>query len=532
MGAVATVAGTTAPAAEPPAPDPAAPAGADEPVVGDTGRRAGAGLRRWWRPALLVVGIVAATLALRGRLPDPASIWTALRQARPGWLLAAVVLQVVSITAFAEQQRHLLAAFGVRMPAPTTVAVTYARSAMATALPAGSAVSAGYAFRQYRSHGASQAIAAAVMLLSGVASATGLTLLYAGDLLALTSPSVRTLALLAAVAALAALAVAAGRAVAATRAPVTPAHPIARRPDAAPSTLARLRGTLRHTAALAATVPARRWLAVVGLAAFNWLTDLACLLAAVHAVGLTVSTGSVATAYLAAQLIRQIPATPGGIGVIEASLILALTTAGAARAPAAAAVLVYRLLSCWSILPIGFICWTTQKTPTAALDLGELAAAPAVLLPQLEGDEDHGDQDRGDDTPEDDRGRSHVVQVEAARPGGPQAERREALPEQEPEQRTEAGGDAVRREVAGLGERDRADRGQHQVDDDRRTLVGLGREAVGDEVAHADQGVAQLPPEHREQHDGGDHDHRDHQAAEDLRTATLTCGHGGPASHR
>src|SRR5213078_1214722 len=57
---------------------------------------------------------------------------------------------------------------------------------------------------------------------------------------------------------------------------------------------------------------------------------------------------------------------PGGIGVIEASRILALTTAGAAAAPAAAAVLIYRLLSCWTILPIGLICWTAQKTAAPA----------------------------------------------------------------------------------------------------------------------------------------------------------------------
>ena len=64
-----------------------------------------------------------------------------------------------------------------------------------------------------------------------------------------------------------------------------------------------------------------------------------------------------------AQLVRQIPATPGRIGVIEASLILALGAAGAGQAPAAAAVLIYRLLSCWTVLPIGLLCWTAPKSP-------------------------------------------------------------------------------------------------------------------------------------------------------------------------
>ena len=107
----------------------------------------------------------------------------------------------------------------------------------------------------------------------------------------------------------------------------------------------------------------RQWLRVIALAVVNWLADLACLVAALHAVGLTTPVRTVATAYFAVQPVRQLPITPGGIGVIEASLMLTLTAAGAVAVPAAAAVLVYRLLSCWTVLPIGLICWTAQKAP-------------------------------------------------------------------------------------------------------------------------------------------------------------------------
>ena len=97
------------------------------------------------------------------------------------------------------------------------------------------------------------------------------------------------------------------------------------------------------------------------LAALNWATDVACLLAAIHAVGVSVPARDLATAYLAIQLIRQIPVTPGGVGVVEASLVVALTATGAAPAPAAAAVILYRLLSCWGLLPVGLLCWMTQR---------------------------------------------------------------------------------------------------------------------------------------------------------------------------
>jgi hypothetical protein len=67
--------------------------------------------------------------------------------------------------------------------------------------------------------------------------------------------------------------------------------------------------------------------------------------------------------YLTVQIVRQIPLTPGGIGVIELSLLAGLVSAGAGEAAAAATVLVYRLLSCWLIIPVGLLCWTLLRRP-------------------------------------------------------------------------------------------------------------------------------------------------------------------------
>jgi putative heme transporter len=332
---------------------------------------------RWWRAALPVVGVVAAVLALRGHLPSPSSTWAALRHASPAWLLAAAALQVLSMAAFGEQQRHLLAAFRVRLPPAASLAVSYARSAIGTALPAGSAVSAGYAFRQFRARGASPPVAAAVMLLSGAASVAGLVLLYAGDALTWTSLPHRVLAGLAAVAAAAGWAAYrrwSGPVAAPARRRLPGPVPAA----AGPALLDRLSRTLRQTAESGRAVPARQWLHVVGMAVLNWLTDLACLLAALHAVGLAVPGRSVATAYLAVQLVRQIPVTPGGIGIVEAGLVVALAAAGAAEAPAAAAVLLYRLLSCWAVVPIGLVCWTALRTPPAPPAPGRPPRHPAA----------------------------------------------------------------------------------------------------------------------------------------------------------
>jgi uncharacterized protein (TIRG00374 family) len=317
--------------------------------------------RRWWRLALLAVALLVAVVELRGQVPSAAGVWAAVRQAGPAWLLTAAVLQVVSMAAFAGQQRHLLAAFEVRMPALAALAVSYTRMAMELALPGGAAVSAGYAYRQYRGRGAGQPVAAAVTALSGAASVVGLVLLYAGGTLTWAAPSWHTLAIVLA------LIGTVGLALRCTRRRTTPGilPPDQTGPRSLPR---RLLGALRQTAALARTVSAPRWLGILGMATLNWAADLACLLAAQHAVGLTLPVRTVAAAYLAAQLLRQIPLTAGGIGVIEASLILAFTTAGTPAATATAAVLIYRLFSCWTILPIGLTYWASRNAPSATLN--------------------------------------------------------------------------------------------------------------------------------------------------------------------
>jgi hypothetical protein len=59
-------------------------------------------------------------------------------------------------------------------------------------------------------------------------------------------------------------------------------------------------------------------------------------------------------AYGAGQLAANLPITPGGLGVVEGSITIALVAYGGAEATTVAAVLVYRLLSFWVSLPIGW----------------------------------------------------------------------------------------------------------------------------------------------------------------------------------
>ncbi|GIE85951.1 hypothetical protein Are01nite_24310 [Actinoplanes regularis] len=90
--------------------------------------------------------------------------------------------------------------------------------------------------------------------------------------------------------------------------------------------------------------------------ALNWAADAFCLVAAAQACDLPAGWRTVGAAYLVAQVVRQIPLSPGGLGFVEASLVTALSM-GAFPAVATAAVLGYRLVSFWLILPVGLLTY-------------------------------------------------------------------------------------------------------------------------------------------------------------------------------
>lgn len=73
------------------------------------------------------------------------------------------------------------------------------------------------------------------------------------------------------------------------------------------------------------------------------------------AVGAGASLGQAATVYLVGGALAAASPTPGGLGVIEATLVAGLTATGIAAAPAVAGVLTFRFLTFWlPIVPGGF----------------------------------------------------------------------------------------------------------------------------------------------------------------------------------
>ncbi|WP_157546745.1 lysylphosphatidylglycerol synthase transmembrane domain-containing protein [Hamadaea tsunoensis] len=317
-------------------------------------------VRKYLRWAFYFAAAALVYFVLRGKVPDLGDVVLAAHSASTGWMAVAALAELASLGMFARQQRRLLKAFGVRMSMPFSMALTVSRSAIAISLPAGSAVSAGWAFQQFRAKGASKPVAMAVMILSGLMSFVGLGVLY---LIGGAVSGVVPIKLLAGTTLAAAVVVALVWRLWRPR-PGTRLEPLV---------------TAAHQ------IAPRHWLAALYFAIVNWLFDLICLVAVLHAFHVSLPVTAVAATYLAVQVIRQIPLTPGGIGVIETGLLAGLVGAGASNASAAVAVLGYRVLSCWLIIPIGLVAWAGMRRLTRSAAPGPATAETTVDAPGEDG---------------------------------------------------------------------------------------------------------------------------------------------------
>jgi putative heme transporter len=91
-----------------------------------------------------------------------------------------------------------------------------------------------------------------------------------------------------------------------------------------------------------------------------WIGDMTCLAVGFLAIGAALPWQGLLIAYAAGQLAALLLITPGGLGVTEGSMAVALSACGG-MATAVAAVLLYRLITYWAILPVGGICYLSLR---------------------------------------------------------------------------------------------------------------------------------------------------------------------------
>ena len=319
------------------------------------------GWQTWGKRALTVAALALAALAAFDRRSQISDASGMLSRTRLWWVAAAVGAEILSMVAFARLQRWLLRAGGVRVRLLEMFEIILAGNALSSSLPGGPAWSATWAFGQLRRRGANRLLAGWVLVVAGALASFAVFVIVASG--AFISGSQGPLASLRWVAAgLAAVPVAGAL-----------LYVVARDDDRVRSALNRAWTAVSSRSAAARTVGrvvkggvdklgivrpgVVGWTEAFGFAMANWLWDAVCLVACIEALQFHVPWRGVLVIYGLTQISASLPITPGGIGVVEGSLAALLVAYGATSASAFAIVLLYRIVSFWGLVPIGWGAW-------------------------------------------------------------------------------------------------------------------------------------------------------------------------------
>jgi len=308
------------------------------------------------------VGAVVLLLLFgkRGELP---SAWHEVSRASLGWVLGAIAAEATSLYTYALLQRRTLRlarGAGATIPMAGLAALSLANDAIANTVPGEPVISSAYRYRYFRRHGVQPASAGWTIFTVLVAQAAGLSLLLLlGVIVALAgSPSAEftPITIVGLVIVVAAVAVLVRRDLVLrllSTLPRAARRASGRRHSAVGSVAARIESTLARMREI--PLSARSTAGVVVIAAGVWFADFCCLVCSFGAVRGAVPWNGVLLAYGVAQVAGSLPVVPGGIGIIEGSLAVILTRYGATRVSALSAALVYRLVSFWLVIAIGWI---------------------------------------------------------------------------------------------------------------------------------------------------------------------------------
>jgi putative heme transporter len=327
--------------------------------------------RAWWSWRRWAVGVAAvgllavAVLAERPMLGESIHSFAHLRYLPLFW---AVVAEIGSMISLALLERRILIISGHRLSVGRAVAIAYASNAMAQSLPiVGSGAATAFTYRRMVSHGAEPTLAGWTLTLAGVASNIAFVViisiggLVSGDTLAIVAGGLG-LVLSALVITVAAIAV--RRATVRQRVGraaiwvLSRVQRVIHRPvgDAAAivgSTMADLTAFHLHR---------RDAVHVVGSAFRNWTFDLLCLAFSLKAAGAHVPWWGIVLAWAAGSGGASLNLTPGGLGVVEVALTGALVALGVPSTQALTAVLVYRAITFWLAIVVGWpIYWRLSR---------------------------------------------------------------------------------------------------------------------------------------------------------------------------
>jgi pimeloyl-ACP methyl ester carboxylesterase/uncharacterized membrane protein YbhN (UPF0104 family) len=329
---------------------------------------AGMGHGRAARAAAAAIAVAAAGVAAVIERASITASFAVLGHLHWLWIPAAIAAEAASMGAFALMLRRLLATGGARVGVRSMLATSFAANALSVSIPvAGPELATAFTFRRFTRHGADAPLAGWSLLAGGVVSLAAGALVVVGGGLASGSGLVTGFAVpggVLAVAALLALGSAARRPQLRYRLerPATWAlrhvARLLRRPAEDPGAII---GAWAERLGSLQLAPSG-WLTVTGLGLVNWLADAAVLVVSIRAAGGPVPWNDFLLVYGSGVAAQSLNITPGGLGVAEGTLSLALVATGLHASQALAAVLLYRLASFWLVALAGwFVLWFLRR---------------------------------------------------------------------------------------------------------------------------------------------------------------------------
>lgn len=349
--------------------------------------RRGGGWRRlwgWWPWLRYLVGLALAGVALwavLGQRGELSGFSAAISHLRWWWVALGLLAEAGSYVAFAVAQRRLLAVTGVTVPAWSMTVIIFVATAITNSVPGGPVVASIFSFRQFRRRGADEVTAGWALLAIVVAAGTGLALLAGVGLVVAGAEGVST-DLVEVTAAVVAVALAGSVLLVQRRAAMwlveRSLHVVRRAGGRSAEAFPALSVVGARLAAV--RISWRQMAGAVLWSGGNWVLDCGCLCLAFLALGAPVPWRGLLLAYGAGQLAANLPITPGGLGVVEGSMTIALVAFGGDVTTTATAVLLYRLMSYWLELPIGWAAWAVLAWHQRHLVAGDADGAD-VLSP-------------------------------------------------------------------------------------------------------------------------------------------------------
>ncbi|HEU5390254.1 MAG TPA: YbhN family protein [Streptosporangiaceae bacterium] len=321
--------------------------------------------RRRWIWIILTLAALAfaarAVIVSRGELLAGVSN---LRRASWIWLAPAIAAECGAFIALARAQRRILHGGGVNVSIGVLARLAAAAQAAGSVLPAGYLFSGVVVLRVLARRGLSQLLVLWMLAIAGLLYLV--TLLLVGLIGALLAPAGKNgpeLRVPAAITLAALITVfAAGMAVARLREHPWTVHEIAARMPGG-----RLKELIGGDVLANASLGREGWGAGFLWTLLYWTCDLGCLAIAFPAIGMIPPWRGLLIAYAAGQFAVLLPLMPGGLGATVGSMSAALAAYGSTSAGhggtsgALAAVLLYRLINYWIVLPAGAVCYLSLR---------------------------------------------------------------------------------------------------------------------------------------------------------------------------